>query len=107
VILAALVTEQSRRPGKNELKSYLTLARVEVGNRLLRIVYSDGKTADKSWICFVNRKFMDKDLQSQTFANVFATFFVGWYRRVRWRSSEKAKLRLNTLTDRRVHTLIH
>jgi actin related protein 2/3 complex subunit 3 len=61
-ILAALVTEPKTPQEKNELKSFLTQARTEVGNRLLRIVFGEGKEADKWWICFAARKFMDKEM---------------------------------------------
>jgi actin related protein 2/3 complex subunit 3 len=61
-ILAALVGEPASPQEKNELKAFFTQARVEVGNRLLRIVFGSGTTADKWWICFAARKFMDKEL---------------------------------------------
>ena len=60
-ILASLVTKPENGTEAAELKKFLTTARVEVGNRLLEIVFKDG-TADKWWICFAPRKFMDKEM---------------------------------------------
>jgi actin related protein 2/3 complex subunit 3 len=63
-ILAALVSEPGSPQEKNELKAFMTLARVELGNRLLKIVYGEKNEADKWWVCFSQRKFMDKELAS-------------------------------------------
>jgi actin related protein 2/3 complex subunit 3 len=61
-ILSSLVTDPGSGPNKNELKAFLTQARIETGNRLLAIVFGQGNTADKWWICFAARKFMDKEM---------------------------------------------
>jgi actin related protein 2/3 complex subunit 3 len=60
-ILAALVSDPGSAQQKNELKDFLKKARIETGNRLLNIVYASG-TADKWWVCFSGRKFMDKEM---------------------------------------------
>ena len=60
-ILASLVTKPANGNETAELKKFLTVARTEIGNRLLEIVFKDG-TADKWWICFAPRKFMDKEM---------------------------------------------
>ena len=60
-ILASLVKEPATPADKASLKNYFKVARQETGRRLFEIVFKDG-TADKWWICFANRKFMDKVL---------------------------------------------
>ena len=60
-ILSALVTKPENGAEGTELRAFLKAARVEMGTRLLEIVFKDG-TADKWWICFAPRKFMDKEM---------------------------------------------
>jgi actin related protein 2/3 complex subunit 3 len=61
-ILAALVTQPNSPTEKNELKEFLKKCRIEMGNRLLNIVYLPDGKADKWWACFGGRKFMDKEM---------------------------------------------
>jgi actin related protein 2/3 complex subunit 3 len=61
-ILAALVTQPNSPQEKNELKDFLKKCRIELGNRLLAIVYGSETKADKWWACFGGRKFMDKEM---------------------------------------------
>jgi actin related protein 2/3 complex subunit 3 len=63
-ILFALVSSPESPQSKNDLKGFLTQARTETGNRLLRLVFGQGNSADKWWICFAPRKFMDKEMQN-------------------------------------------
>lgn len=60
-ILASLVTEPASPAEKAELKNFMTQCRVEMGLRLFEIVFADD-VADKWWICFGPRKFMDKEM---------------------------------------------
>lgn len=46
---------------KEPLRKFLISCRRELGNRLINIVFKDG-VADKWWICFAPRKFMDKEM---------------------------------------------
>jgi actin related protein 2/3 complex subunit 3 len=62
-ILAAYVTDPGSPQNKNDIRQFLNQARVETGNRLLEVVFREGK-ADKWWICFAPRKFMDKEMQN-------------------------------------------
>lgn len=47
---------------KGALKDFFKIARAETGKRLFNIVFKDGPNPDKWWVCFANRKFMDKEL---------------------------------------------
>ena len=47
---------------KRQLTDYFKKLRTEMGNRLLRIVFADQQQADKWWICFSGRKFLNKDM---------------------------------------------
>ena len=60
-ILASLVSKpaDSDRP---KLKEFFKAARKETGKRLFEIVFKEGNAPDKWWVCFSNRKFMDKEL---------------------------------------------
>ena len=60
-ILSSLCGEPEGAAEKNDLKKFLTICRRETGLRLLEIVFKDG-AADKWWICFAPRKFMDKEM---------------------------------------------
>ncbi|KAH0786927.1 actin-related protein 2/3 complex subunit 3-like [Histomonas meleagridis] len=60
-ILASLVTAPKSNAEKADLLAFFKVVRNETANRLLDIVFKDG-TADKWWICFAPRKFMDKEM---------------------------------------------
>ncbi|OHT07740.1 hypothetical protein TRFO_24019 [Tritrichomonas foetus] len=61
-ILASLITTEVKPQEKAELLGYFKQLRIETGNRLLDIVFANGTEADKWWICFAPRKFMDKEM---------------------------------------------
>lgn len=63
-ILSHLTTPPKDESEKADIRNYLRQCRIEVGKRLLKTVYSDPKAADKWWICFAPRKFMDRDMQN-------------------------------------------
>ena len=60
-ILSALITSNVTPAEKAELLNYFKALRLEMGNRLLEIVFANGE-ADKWWTCFAPRKFMDKEM---------------------------------------------
>lgn len=60
-ILASLITSEVKPGDKAELANYFKLLRTEVGTRMLEKVFTE-PTADKWWICFAPRKFMDKEM---------------------------------------------
>ena len=62
-IISQLVTAPKNNQEKAELKSFFKLIRTETGNRLLEIIFKDGK-ADKWWVCFAQRKFLEKEMQN-------------------------------------------
>ena len=48
---------------KRQLKDYFKKLRVEMGNRILQRCFAENeKQADKWWICFSMRKFLDKEM---------------------------------------------
>lgn len=59
-IISSLVKEPEASE-KPELKAFFKIARQETGRRLFEIVFKEN-TPDKWWVCFANRKFMDKEL---------------------------------------------
>lgn len=60
-MLAALCGTPETPAEKVELKQFMTQCRIEMGLRLFEIVFKDG-VADKWWICFGPKKFMDKEM---------------------------------------------
>ena len=60
-ILASLVSAPKSEAEKARLKDFFKVARKETGKRLFEIVFKEA-TPDKWWVCFANRKFMDKEL---------------------------------------------
>ena len=47
---------------KPALQDFLKKARNELGHRLLEVVFKEGK-ADKWWICFSNKKFLNEEMK--------------------------------------------
>ncbi|EAY18476.1 hypothetical protein TVAG_083290 [Trichomonas vaginalis G3] len=47
---------------KTQLREYFKKLRIEMGNRLLARIFAQGNEADKWWICFANKKFLDKEM---------------------------------------------
>lgn len=60
-IIDSYVTQPKSEGEKRELRDYFKKLRVEMGNRLLQIVFAQGE-ADKWWVCFANKKFLDKEM---------------------------------------------
>lgn len=64
-ILSHLTSAPTNESEKADIRNFLRQCRVEIGKRLLKIVFAqDEKMADKWWICFAPRKFMDRDMQN-------------------------------------------
>ena len=61
-IIDSYVTNPKDESEKRQLRDYFKKLRTEMGNRLLKKVFPDGKTADKWWVCFSGRKFLDKKM---------------------------------------------
>ena len=47
---------------KRQLRDYFKKLRTEMGNRLLKIIFADPQQADKWWVCFSGRKFLNKEM---------------------------------------------
>ena len=63
-IINSYVSAPKNENEKRQLTDYFKKLRTEMGNRLLKKVFIDGKTADKWWICFSGRKFLDKEMKN-------------------------------------------
>ena len=59
-IIDSYVSTPKNEDEKRQLRDYFKKLRTEVGNRILQKCFGDGKEADKWWICFSQRKFLDK-----------------------------------------------
>ena len=63
-IISSYVTQPDEKE-KPQLTEYFKKLRIEMGNRLLAKVFEvDPKVPDKWWICFSNKKFLDKEMQN-------------------------------------------
>jgi len=61
--LGGLVTNPKDRAETDLMRQYLTQLRQELGQRLLLRVYAAGEAQpDKWWMCFLKRKFLNKNL---------------------------------------------
>ena len=61
-IINSYITSPKDEKEKQQLRDYFKKLRTEMGNRLLAKVFPDSKTADKWWICFSGRKYLDKEM---------------------------------------------
>jgi len=62
-VLGGIVTNPANRAEADTLRQYFTQLRQEAGIRLVARVYkANDKVADKWWMCFTKRKFLNKAL---------------------------------------------
>ena len=59
-IIESYVTAPNGEAEKRELRDYFKKLRVEMGNRMIQKCFGNEKVADKWWVCFSQRKFLDK-----------------------------------------------
>jgi len=61
-VIDSYVSNPETEAEKTILKDYFKKLRTEMGNRLMERVFGKGNEADKWWICFGNRKFLEKEM---------------------------------------------
>ncbi|EAX94961.1 hypothetical protein TVAG_205590 [Trichomonas vaginalis G3] len=61
-IIDSYVTAPKNENEKRQLRDYFKKLRIEMGNRLLQKVFATGAEADKWWVCFSNKKLLDKEM---------------------------------------------